>query len=145
MDNLNLPNPKLMEVAVPANLKIGMAQDDPEIKGCTLAAGTLIKAVGTGEKLFVDLREVGERAQYGVIPNSVHIPYNQLENYLKPSGLLSVLAQRKDQELVLYCAYGERSALALKAMQKVGISNACHWGGGVDAWSEVGGELTPPP
>jgi len=35
--------------------------------------------------------------------------------------------------------------LALKAMQKAGIGNACHLGGGVDAWSEVGGELTPPP
>jgi sulfur dioxygenase len=145
MDNLNLPNPKLMDVAVPANLKIGLAQDNPEIKGCTLAADILIKAVGTGEKLFVDLREDSERAQYGVIPDSVHIPYNHLENYLKPGGLLSVLAQRKDQELVLYCAYGERSALALKAMQKAGIGNACHLGGGVDAWSEVGGELTPPP
>ncbi len=28
MDNLNLPNPKLMDVAVPANLKMGLAQDE---------------------------------------------------------------------------------------------------------------------
>ena len=141
MDNLNLPNPKLLDVAIPANLKIGMAQDRPEIRGCTLTADTLIKIVGIVGKLFVDLREDSERSQYGVIPDSVHIPYNHLENYLKMGGLLSVLAQKKDQELILYCAYGERSALAVKAMQKAGIKNVCHLGGGIDAWSKAGGEL----
>ena len=28
MNNLNLPNPKMMDVAVPANMKVGMAQED---------------------------------------------------------------------------------------------------------------------
>ncbi len=28
MDNLNLPNPKMMDVAVPANMKVGLAQQD---------------------------------------------------------------------------------------------------------------------
>lgn len=145
MDNLNLPNPKLMDVAVPANLKIGLAQDDPKINDFTLTADALVQDIHTGKKLFVDLREDGERMQYGIIPRSVHIPYNHLDSYLKPGGLLAILAQKGDQDLVLYCAYGERSALALKAVQNAGIKNVCHLGGGIDAWSKVGGELTPPP
>ena len=33
MNNLNLPDPKMMDVAVPANLRIGMAQDEVEARG----------------------------------------------------------------------------------------------------------------
>jgi sulfur dioxygenase len=145
MDNLNLPDPKLMDVAVPANLKIGLAQDDPYIQNCTLAADKLVGAVGIENILFVDLREDSERLQHGIISGSVHIPYNHLDSYLKPGGLLTILAQKGDQNLVLYCAYGERSAMALKAMENSGIKNVCHLGGGIDAWSKVGGALIPPP
>ena len=36
MENLNLANPKMMDVAVPANLKIGLLQDDLERMGLSL-------------------------------------------------------------------------------------------------------------
>ena len=102
-------------------------------------------AVGIENILFVDLREDSERLQHGIISGSVHIPYNHLDSYLKPGGLLTILAQKGDQNLVLYCAYGERSAMALKAMENSGIKNVYHLGGGIDAWSKVGGALIPPP
>ena len=39
MDNLNLANPKMMDVAVPANLRIGLKQDDLERMGLSLNCG----------------------------------------------------------------------------------------------------------
>ncbi|MHA1564996.1 MAG: MBL fold metallo-hydrolase, partial [Alphaproteobacteria bacterium] len=36
MNNLNLPNPKMMDVAVPANLRIGMAQEEIDAHGWSI-------------------------------------------------------------------------------------------------------------
>ena len=36
MSNLNLPDPKMMDVAVPANLKVGLAQDEVAKLGLAL-------------------------------------------------------------------------------------------------------------
>ena len=38
MNNLNLPNPKMMDVAVPANMKVGLAQDEIARRGWALSA-----------------------------------------------------------------------------------------------------------
>ena len=38
MDNLNLPNPKMMDVAVPANMRIGLAQKIVADRGWALSA-----------------------------------------------------------------------------------------------------------
>jgi hypothetical protein len=74
-------------VTVPANSKIGMLRDNPEIRDRTLTTDTLVEAAGTGYKRFVDFREPSGRMQHGIIPGSVHIPYNPLDSYLKPGGL----------------------------------------------------------
>ena len=138
MNNLNLPNPKMMDVAIPANLRIGLSADVPAIKSQTLEAGELIES--TGCVVFVDLREDSERERDGVIPGSVHVPYVKLQDYIKPGGMLSALAEQMDRDLILYCAYGERSALALKAMLDNGLKNVKHMAGGLDAWCKSGGK-----
>jgi hypothetical protein len=33
MNSLDLPNPKLMDVAVPANMRVGMSHEDPRAAG----------------------------------------------------------------------------------------------------------------
>ena len=38
MSHLNLPNPKMMDVAVPANMRIGLARDIVTGQGWTLTA-----------------------------------------------------------------------------------------------------------
>ncbi|MDX1433120.1 MAG: MBL fold metallo-hydrolase [Gammaproteobacteria bacterium] len=139
MNGLNLPNPRMMDVAIPANLKIGFAADDPDIAAGTLRVTELLPTLG--EHVFVDLREDGERRRDGVIPGSIHVPYTRLEEFIKPGGTLSALAQQMQRELVLYCAFGERSALALKAMYDAGIGNVKHMAGGINAWAEAGGPV----
>jgi sulfur dioxygenase len=141
MDNLNLPNPKLMDEALPINLSIGFHDDDPVIAECTLTCDQAQSRIGDGQTLFVDLREDGERIRDGVIPGSVHAPYPSIESAIKPGGSLYAMATQTGKTLLLYCAYGERSALALKNIKKVGIENSCHISGGIDAWKKSNAPL----
>lgn len=140
MNNLNLPNPKMMDVAVPANLKIGLAKDDPEIARATVVPkeAAKMKAAIT----FIDLREDAERRRDGMIEGSLHVPYQSLGMALAPGGVLARMA--KDRDLLLYCAFGERSALALKALKAAGFKNAKHLEGGTDAWGKAKLSLVQP-
>lgn len=144
MDNLNLPDPTRMDVAVPANLAIGFSGDAPDIQEHTIPAGRAIERVGYSETLFIDLREESERVRDGIIPGSVHMPYQQLRQNIKPGGLLAAIAANPDQALLLYCAYGERSALATYEMHESGLVNTCHLAGGIDAWIKAGGPVERP-
>jgi glyoxylase-like metal-dependent hydrolase (beta-lactamase superfamily II)/rhodanese-related sulfurtransferase len=141
MNNLHLPNPKLMNEAVPANLNIGFHDNDPVIAECTLTCDQAQSRIGDDQTLFVDLRENGERLRDGVIPGSVHAPYHSIESAIKSGGLLHAMATQTGKTLLLYCAYGERSALALKAVKKVGIDNSCHISGGIDEWKKSNAPL----
>jgi sulfur dioxygenase len=140
MNDLQLPNPKQMDVAVPANLTIGFSADTPDIQNATMKAEDAVKG-GMDDTLFVDLREETERARDGVIPGSVHLPYQALGDNIKPGGLLAAMAAGPGKRILLYCAYGERSALGLHDMFNAGIINACHLGGGINAWIQAGGPL----
>ena len=144
MLHLNLPNPKQMDVAVPLNLAIGFSPDSPEIKECTISVEDAIKLVGQEDTLFVDIREESERVRDGTIPGSVHMPYQHHRNNIKPGGLLAAMAAKSGQEILLYCAFGERSALGLQEMFEAGLRNACHLEGGINAWAEAGGPLEQP-
>ena len=139
MDGLNLANPKMMDVAVPANLKIGLAQEAIEARGWSLSCGEAQDLVGAPDAFLVDLRDKSERASHGEIPGSLHAPYPDLEENVRPGGLLHEMAKATGKRLVFYCAYGERSAMAVQAAQDAGIAQACHIKGGLDAWKKAGG------
>ena len=144
MDNLNLANPKMMDVAVPANLKIGLSQDEVEAKGWSVSAEPALDLVGQPDVVLVDLRDKGERERHGVIPGSIHAPYTDLEENVGPSGMLHELAAATGKRLVFYCAFGERSAMAVQAAQDQGLTTACHIKGGIDAWKQVAGPIAQP-
>ncbi len=141
MNNLNLPNPKMMDVAVPANVKIGLSQDELEAAGWSLTCAEAIPLVDSNEIVMVDLRDESERERHGVIPESAHAPYTELETHLKPGGLLRELADTTSKRLVFYCAYGERSAMAVQAARRAGLENVCHIKGGIDAWEKASGPM----
>jgi rhodanese-related sulfurtransferase len=141
MNGLDLSNPRLMDIAVPANLAIGFAQDESRLKNATLAAADAAKRYPDPGWLVVDLREDQERGREGVIPGSVHVPYPRLEQELKPGQLLAEMAAQTGKTLMLFCAYGERSALGLRMAWKAGFDSAEHIGGGMKAWREAGGVM----
>src|ERR1700693_6590205 len=104
MNNLNLPNPKMMDVAVPANMRVGLAQDEIARRGWAVNAKDAMKLVGQPEVIFIDLREATERERRGVIPGSVHAPYPEVPENVAAGGMLNELARATGQRIVLYCA-----------------------------------------
>ena len=141
MNNLDLPNPKMMDVAVPANMKVGYSQDEIEAEGLSLCCEVAKEMVGQPDLVLVDLRDKDERARHGVIPGSVHAPYPNLDENVRPGGLLHELATATGKRLVFYCAFGERSAMAVKTAQEAGLANICHLKGGIDEWKKADGPL----
>jgi glyoxylase-like metal-dependent hydrolase (beta-lactamase superfamily II)/rhodanese-related sulfurtransferase len=139
MSKLNLPNPKMMDVAVPANMRVGLAQDEIARKGWAVTAVQAQALVGRPDVALIDLRETSERDKHGTIQGSVHAPYPDLQGNLRAGGLVSDLAAGK--RIVFYCAFGERSAMAVQAAQDAGIASACHIHGGIDAWRKANAPL----
>ena len=141
MSKLNLPNPKMMDVAVPANMRQGLAQDEIARKGWAITPTQALGLVGRPEAALVDLRERSERERHGAIPGSVHAPYPDLQDNIRRGGVLYELACSTGKKIVFYCAFGERSAMAVQAAQDAGIASACHIHGGIDAWRKANGPL----
>src|SRR4030095_1083794 len=67
--------------------------------------------------VLVDVREKDEQDR-GVIPGAILLPRGFLE--LKVENLIP----NKDQEVVAYCAGGNRSAFAAKSLHDVGYTNS---------------------
>jgi glyoxylase-like metal-dependent hydrolase (beta-lactamase superfamily II)/rhodanese-related sulfurtransferase len=141
MNSLNLPNPKMMDVAVPANMRVGLAQEAIAKRGWAISAADAIGMIGRPDIALVDLREKTEREKHGVIAGSLHAPYPELQENVRPGGMLNELATATRKRIVFYCAFGERSAMAVQAAQDCGIGSACHIAGGIDAWQKAGGAL----
>jgi glyoxylase-like metal-dependent hydrolase (beta-lactamase superfamily II)/rhodanese-related sulfurtransferase len=142
MNNLHLPNPKMMDVAVPANMHVGLRQADIAAKGWALSPAAAMALCGSPSAIMVDLREQSERDKHGVIPGSLHAAYADLEENVRAGGLLHELAAATGKRIVFYCAYGERSAMAVQAAQDAGVTSACHIEGGLAAWKNANGPLT---
>jgi len=141
MHNLKLPNPKMMDVAVPANMKVGLQQEEIVRRGCAWTAEQAIGMVGQPDVVPIDLRERAERERHGVIPGSLHVPYPALEENTAPGGMLHALATATGKQLLFYCAFGERSAMAVQSAQDAGLSSTCHLQGGIAAWKAAGGPI----
>ena len=141
MGKLNLPNPKMMDVAVPANLRQGLAQDEIARRGWAVTAQQAMSLAGQSNVALIDLRERSEREKHGVIPGSLHAPYPELQENIRAGGMLHELASATGKRILFYCAFGERSAMAVQAAQDAGIASACHIHGGIDAWRRANGAL----
>ncbi len=139
MDGLHLPNPRMMDVAVPANMRQGLAQAEIARRGWAVTAEQARPLLGRRDIALIDLREREERAKHGTIPGALHAPYAELQENIRQGGILHELATEK--RLIFYCAFGERSAMAVRAAQDAGLSGACHIDGGFAAWQRAGGPV----
>ena len=86
---------------------------------------------------LIDIREKGELDKTGRVENSNHIPRGMLEFWLDPMGPY-FKSEKLDmsKELVLFCAGGLRSALAVKSLKDMGFENVSHIDGGFSAISQ---------
>src|ERR1700731_4759705 len=88
MNNLKLPNPKMMDVAVPANMHVGLPQDEIARKGWAVSAAEAVALRGRADVAIVDLREKSERERHGTIPGSLHAPFLDLQENIRGGGML---------------------------------------------------------
>ena len=105
-----------------------------------------IKTINTDEALtlsnegkcnLIDIREKGELDKMGRVENSNHIPRGMLEFWLDPEGPYFKNGKIDlSKELVLFCAGGLRSALAVKTLKEMGFKNVSHIDGGFAAISQ---------
>ena len=106
-----------------------------EIK--TINADEALKMVKDNKCNLIDIRDGRELESTGKVENSIHISRGMLEIYLDPNSALfqeDILDQNK--EMVLFCAGGVRSALAVKALQNMGYKKISHIKGGFGAISQ---------
>ena len=86
---------------------------------------------------LIDIREARELEKTGSVENSVHISRGMMEIFLDPNS--AFFQQGKldhNKEMVLFCAGGVRSALAVKALHNMGYEKVSHIEGGFGAISQ---------
>lgn len=139
MARLDLPNPKMMDVAVPANMRQGLLQAEIARRGWAVSAAEAATLIGTRGVALIDLRERSERDKHGQLHGSLHVPYPEMQESIGAGGMLHELATATGKRLLFYCAFGERSAMAVQAAQDAGLTTACHIEGGMGAWIKIFG------
>ena len=106
-----------------------------EIK--TINADDAFEMVKKNNCNLIDIRDSRELENTGKVENSVHVTRGMLEIYLDPNSALfqqGILDQNK--EMVLFCAGGVRSALAVKSLKNMGYEKISHIEGGFGAISQ---------
>lgn len=148
MKNLGLPHPKLMDIAVPANLRCGEPLDaaalaaEPDWAPLTCSFGgiweiqptALRDATAARTASAIQLVDVREAAEFndalGHVPGARLIPLSEL------AGRAAEL--QADQPLVAICRSGARSAQATVLLQKQGFKQVANLAGGMLRWNAEG-------
>ena len=84
--------------------------------------------------MLVDLRDVRELQKLGTVANSFHAPRGMLEFWADPDSPYHKPIFRTDKKLILFCASGLRSALAVRTLQEMGMKNVIDMEGGFTEW-----------
>ena len=88
---------------------------------------------------LIDIREINELDNTGRVEGANHIPRGMLEVYLDPNSPIIQNGQvDRNKELILFCAGGVRSALAVKSLKEMGYEKISHIDGGFAVMSSSG-------
>jgi glyoxylase-like metal-dependent hydrolase (beta-lactamase superfamily II)/rhodanese-related sulfurtransferase len=155
MNNLNLPKPRLIDEAVPANRYCGLDENErqdavalrdqiPPIRATTKTEDKVSDAkrhiveidvvqskqlLAEGNIVLIDTREESEYAA-GHIDEAILLPRGMLE--FKISDMPELID--KSKAVLIYCRLGNRSALAAQTLQQLGYTNVLSMAGGFEAW-----------
>jgi glyoxylase-like metal-dependent hydrolase (beta-lactamase superfamily II)/rhodanese-related sulfurtransferase len=146
MDNLNLANPRLMDVAVPANLQGGLTEADrQDSEDISAGPWAPIHRSGTGVPevevtwvadhldsfRVIDVRQPAEfEGELKPLPGAVLFPLDTV-----------VEASRdwdKAAATILVCRSGGRSGRAALELENLGFSRVASMAGGLLAWRDAG-------
>ncbi len=158
MENLNLPKPKLIDMAVPANRYCGIDEDqanqaaEQRVEGSDPIRKTSnmddhlnqikqniteidpAKAkdiIANSAVLIVDVREESEFGA-GALDGAISLPRGLIEFKINSIPELT----DRSAAIIVYCASGKRSALSAHTMQTMGYTNILSMAGGYTAWKQ---------
>ena len=135
MNNLNLPDPKMMDIAVPSNLNLGIDFNRQKVNnGIEPKEFNMIKK--DINAVLIDLREQVEIEKEGMLNNSLVVPFPTMHEYLDKNK-----EQLKDKKILFYCAHGHRSTLAVQISKSYKFTDCCHLIGGLKNWKKEGLDL----
>jgi rhodanese-related sulfurtransferase len=98
--------------------------------------------LGTPGVQLVDIRDIRELEREGTIPGAIHAPRGMLEFWVDPeSPYFRPELGHADQEYVLFCGAGWRSALSAQTLMRMGLHNVSHMDGGFGAWVQAHGPV----
>ena len=142
MDNMHLPHPKKLDIAVPANLKAGCPSDDQLPKQpawapvVTTYSGVLEispqwVAAHLDAVCLVDVRTTVESAEESArIRGALMIPVNELRDRINEIPT--------DKPVMTICRSGNRSVLAFTILRSAGRQQVASVKGGLLRWHEEG-------
>ena len=88
---------------------------------------------------LIDIRDIRELEKQGRIENSQHMPRGMLEFWMDPESVYFKDGRiNMNKEMVLFCAGGLRSALAVKSLKEMGFEKISHIDGGFAAMTQNG-------
>lgn len=117
--------------------KVLVAEAMAQVK--TYSVGEAQTKVRDGAARIVDIRDIRELTK-GTVADSVHAPRGMLEFWVDPeSPYFKPMWADESKEFILFCGMGWRSALTVKTLQDMGMTNVAHIDGGWDEWVRQGG------
>ena len=100
----------------------------------TISTDEAHKMVSENQCNLIDIRDIRELEKEGRVENSQHIPRGMLEFWLDPESVYFKEGKLDlNKEMVLFCAGGLRSALAVKSLKDMGFGKVSHIDGGFGA------------
>lgn len=87
----------------------------------------------TPDTVLLDVREPNEW-NMAHIPGAVLVPLAEVEDKVEA-------AVPRDSKVIVYCASGNRSAVAADTMQQMGYPDVASMAGGIRGWADAGGEV----
>jgi rhodanese-related sulfurtransferase len=110
----------------------------------TLTVDQAIAEHGSGDVVFVDLRDPRELDREGRMPGAFACTRGMLEFWIDPESPYHKPIFAEDKRFIFFCAGGWRSALAARTATEMGLENVAHVEGGFGAWKKAGGPVEPP-
>ena len=98
-----------------------------------ISAKEALELHAAGRATFVDVRDLNE-VNLGMIAGAIHLDRGRLESKVEA-------AIPRDATIVLYCAAGNRSALAAETLEQMGYTDVCSLDSGFRGWVEAGGDV----
>ena len=93
--------------------------------------------MAAGTAMLIDIRDIRERVEKGVIPGSVSAPRGMLVFWFVPGSPYHQERYQLEGRYIFHCASGWRSALAAKVIQEIGFTNVAHLETGFTGWVDA--------